>query len=221
MYCKKCGGKIQDGVNICPTCGMIGDSISSMNFYSADLSDNKSYVQKRPKKKKKSIIVAVIICLLIVSFGVGGFVLWNNSRTYEVTGEWRSLDLIQLDDIIVQTLVEDAGIEEWLAVSIVDLLQLDAAKDFTFTFTPSGKILIGYNGESSDLVGDIFYEELGDNKMTLTYDNEIEIPIPAINLTIPIKFSKNIDYEVSKDTLSLYVNGKTIIFVRSSTPNLK
>lgn len=211
MYCKKCGGKIQDGVNICPTCGMIGDAISPMNFYSTDLSDNESHVQKRPDKKK-SIIVAVIICLLIVFLGVGGFVLWNNSRTYEVAGEWRSLDLIQLDDIIVQTLVEDAGIEEEIAVYIVDLLHLEEAKDVTFTFTPSGKILIGYNGGTGHVLGDISYEELGDNKMTLTYDNEITIPV--INYTIPIKFSKNIDYEVSKDMLSLYVNGKTIIFVR-------
>lgn len=214
MFCKKCGNKLQDGANVCSICGTIAQGL---NFYSTTLVDNEINEEKRPKNnKKKGVVLTVIICLLIVALGVGGIVFYMKNKTYEITGEWKSQDLMMLDSLVVQILVEDGGIDENVAEIIVGFLQLDKVEDVTFTFTPSGKILIGYKGETNNSIGDISYEKLNENKMTLSYDNEITVPI--INVTIPLNFSKNVDYEVSKDMLTLYMYGKSIVFVRTNTP---
>lgn len=172
---------------------------------------------KISKDKKKLIIIAGIT---VVAFAViiGIIVLIskfipNNKREmeaeYSVVGEWKSEDLIDLEDIF-EEIMEESGVPSWATAKVVSMLGMDKIGEVTLTFTPNGSIYIGTGGVSIT-AAHFSYEDLGNSKMMLMVDaSEISI----LGTSIPIGVSYTSEYSVSKDTMVLDFFGYEAKFIR-------
>lgn len=187
-----------------------------MKYYSTELTSPEFNQPVSPNGTKNTnntplIIVAVILGIVLIA-GILLFVFKPKPKHYDVIGEWKSVDLVLLEDNVTQLLAEDAGLGTDVAKIIVNMLPFDDAQNITFTFTPSGKIMLGYNGGSAFSIGNITYEKLDNDQMILSYENEITVPY--INYDIPINIMKTVTYSVTEDTLILDVDGQSIIFFK-------
>ncbi len=87
MFCKNCGTEIEEGLQVCPACGL---AIAEAVIEPAAEEVFEPAVETGEPKKKKRILKPVIIVLLVAVLGVGaffGFTLWKKQRNYDQAGE--------------------------------------------------------------------------------------------------------------------------------------
>lgn len=223
MFCNNCGTRVEDEDLFCPNCGarleQSNDSLNDGIIYTTETapvvakgSKGVSNFKKITKKKnfKWFVLGGAVCCVVLVIV-----LLILNGRRYSVVGEWKSKDLLQVGDMIVEILVDDVGVPYDMADYVVDTLGLNIGDYISFDFEgddESGYIYPYFHNFTVKLIGDFTYKMVDDTHMRLNFEADIEIP--KVGLSIPVSISYKAKYAVTRNTLSLDIFGYTVQFER-------
>lgn len=216
MYCKKCGNDIKDGVGFCPKCGEKVEAFSGKA--PANMQPGMSWAgtgtlpaQKKPGLtggQKKMIVIAagVVVVVLLLIFLIPRLGRGEEQVVYSLTGTWYSEDAVNLENAISGLLSEEAGLEDWIVDSVMEMTGLSYLGDITVTFDESGGLWLG-GGGLAITIGSFSYQKMEDNTLMLKY--AIDVPVVG-----EIAVSYQAKYTLDKDSLTLDLFGQKAKFRR-------
>lgn len=190
-------------------------SIGSMDFSMAGSGADSSGAGKPSGaggNRKKVLWMAVAAILLVIAALIAVKALGGSKKEkeYSVVGEWNSRDLMNLEDMFVDILETQVGLDFSTARAVAELLGMDDEQAvITFWFTDSGAIHLSAGGLS--IGGDpLSYEILDKDTMLLRFAMNVDLWAT----TIPINISYTADYKVTEDRLTLDLFGYKVTFDR-------
>lgn len=149
------------------------------------------------------ILLAALLLFLIIK-------VIQATHKYSVVGEWSSEDILELEEMITKTLIEETGLADWVVQDVIDLIGLDDDESLiTLRFTESGNVRISIGGVSAGF-GSLTYEVLGKHKILIRYQAEIS----ALSVNVPIDLSIEVGYKVGKKQMTLELFGYKATFKR-------
>ena len=151
--------------------------------------------------------ILLVTAVLIAVKALGGL---KKEKEYSIIGEWNSRDLMNLEDMFVDILETQVGLDFTTAEAVAEVLGLDDGRAaLTFWFMDSGAIHLSAGGFS--IGGDpLNYEILDKDTMLLRFEMNVDLWAA----TIPINLSYTADYKVTEDQLTLDLFGYKVTFDR-------
>lgn len=223
MFCKNCGSSIKDGTKFCPKCGKpaagagvqsgtdsgiggvfgftkagngTGAGGGNFSFANAGNSGGMSGISAIRKeagsRKNLWIILAAVAVVAIVAV----LAVWrhNSTRQYSIVGEWESVDLVDMEELI-DAAIEAENLSGWqanLVRSAFDAWYV-AADNLTFVFYERGDFSITLGGVGISLL-DTTYEQMPNGKLNLNFGlNGIlkQLPVNEISYDAKCSVGKN------------------------------
>ena len=227
MFCYKCGKAIEEKSEICPFCGIELDGaaqeLKQENSLGSSLFSTDQIKKSAPsgsvKTHRPSLGIAasskliLAIGLIAALIAVITAVLYfrraaDAEEKYSVVGLWKSREAISLGENLSE-LLEESGLPKTLTSAVISLMGLGADGDVTLRFTENGNIYAGVN-DFSVSIGNLLWEDLGDNRLMLRYDIQISI----LGNSVPVTLAYESEYEVDEDSLTLDLFGHRTRFSR-------
>ena len=223
MFCHRCGKAIEEKSEVCPFCGIKLDGsnqgLKQENNLDSPLFSIDQIEKTAPSGSVKTnrsslgiarsgrvlltiglvaVLAAVIIAVLHFSRPT------DVEETYSIVGLWKSREAVSLGENLSE-LLEESGLPEAIASAAVSLMGLGPDGEVTLRFTENGNIYIGANGISF-CIGNLLWEDLGDNRLMLRYDVEVSV----FGNSMPVSLAYEAEYEVDEDNLTLDLFGHKI-----------
>lgn len=200
MFCEKCGAKLPDTASFCNKCGNVlrkevnAKQESSLKLQKNVVGSNTNVKKPLKTKNGKGFIGIVVIALLFI---IGIIV---------VTGISSSKKKRNMDSDATGNFVEDFVEDALDSVQIISLYGTwtDSYGAVSFTFQKDGKIRI--SGLEDALGVDVFtFTEVDDDTLQLKAESDNPI-LGAVGV--------NLDYEITGDTMTVSIVGKTLKLVK-------
>lgn len=192
-------------------------SIENMHFGAGGGSDTPERKQPSPGNDRKKLFFLVAAALLLFLVAVIAIKVVSSLKkedqeeeVYTVAGEWSSRDMLNLEEIFMEMLVYEAGLDANTASLVAGLLGLeDGESVVSFWFTDSGVVHMSVEGLAVG-ADHLTYEILDDDTMLLRF----EWSVTVFGTTIPINISYLSDFTVDKNRLTLDLFGYKTNFDR-------